>query len=211
MPIVLVFESVPILTADGTRFTPDNAASAAAIPGDTAEFLRNIPFQRVYHAGAMMQAEKADITYRRCAEVLVPNELGLDHLRRVLCRSQAEHETLLDLLTEEARTVFANRIGVSDRVHYKQWTFLEGVDKSAELVTFRFYPFSNTPQPFLVRAEFRDANNQLRGHWEQLNFCANGKQGVSIAQLQLAEYRVQLTLDGLLAYSGTFGAMESLL
>jgi ssDNA thymidine ADP-ribosyltransferase, DarT len=211
MPVVLIFDSAPILTADGTRFTSGNAASASAIPGDTVTFLRAIPFEKVFHEGPLKQSEKADVVFRRCAEVLVPTELSLANLRRILCRSQAEHETLLDLLSDEAKATFSNRIGVSDRVHCKHWTFVESVDKTNALVTFRFNPLTSTPEPFGVRVEFLDPHNVLKGHWAQAAFRANGVQPISIESLGLDWYRVQLTLDGLLAYSGTFGATEALL
>jgi hypothetical protein len=212
MPIVLAFDSVPILISDGTRFTAGNAASPSALSGDTVEFLRTIPFERVYHAGAIKQAEKSDVIFRRCAEVLVPTQLGLDHVRSVLCRTQAEHETLLDLLSDDAKTKFASRIGISDRVHYKQWTFVESVAMTQELVTIRFNPWSATSEPFLVRVEFRSLDTDvLRGQWEQPNFRANVAQAVDIKPLGLNAYRVKLTLDGRLAYSGVFGAIDSLL
>lgn len=211
MPIVMVFDSVPILVADGTKFTAGNAASPSAASGDTATFLQTIPFERVYHAGPMMEAEKSDITFRRCAEVLVHNELDLTHLRSVFCRSQAEHETLIDILSDDAKATFAPRIGVSDRVHYKSWTYIESVDKTRELVTIRFNAWSSTPQPFLARAEFLTIDGRLIGFWQQENFCANVTQKIDITSLNLDTYRVQVTLDGLLAYSGTFGGIDALL
>lgn len=211
MPIVLVFDSVPILVSDGTRFTAGNAASPAASSGDTADFLKTIPFERVYHVGAIKELDKADVIHRRCAEVLVRDELDLGHLKNVLCRTQAEHETLLDLLSDDAKNNLAGRIGVSDRVHYKQWTFVESVALTAQLVTIRFYPWTSAAGPFLARAEFTNADNLLRGHWEQPNFQANVSQSLNIQPLSLTTYRVKLTLDGRLAYSGRFAATEALL
>jgi len=55
----------------------------------------------VYHEGWMKEEEKSQIKFHRHAEVIVPEELGLDALQRVWCRSEAEYQTLLHFLTPE--------------------------------------------------------------------------------------------------------------
>jgi hypothetical protein len=209
MPVVLVFEAYPILAADGTRFTNGNAATRAVSFGETASFLRTIPFSRVYHEGALKTDEKSAITFHRCAEVLVPGHLNLTCLRRILCRSQAELETLLDLIEPAKLPIFAQMVGVSNNVHLKRWTFLESVEKGSELIVFRFSPFTSTPEPFDVHVTFESLQGPQRAFWKQENFRANSSQPLTLAALNLGSYRVRLTLDGELAYSGTYFGPDS--
>ena len=122
VPIVLVFQSLPILTAIGTEFTNGNAAVQGAGRGDTAVFLKTIPFLRVYQEGALKESEKRQIVFHRCAEVLVPDNLSLANLKAILCRSQAEYESLLNWLSPATRAKYRKIIGVSAKVHFKHWT-----------------------------------------------------------------------------------------
>ncbi len=212
MPIVMVFSSVPILTATGTKFTEGNAATSGTPHGDDAIFLRKIPFDKVYHDSAFTSSERAEIVYHRCAEVLVPNELDHTYLKRIVCRSQAEHETLLNLLPESIRNAYATRIGVAANAHHKRWTFIESVDLSNEHVTIRFSPVTTSPGPFDAKASFVDSAGKQIGHWHGKTYMANG-----VLKFQLntignpSDYQISLTLDGKLAYRGRYKAKEELL
>lgn len=212
MPVILVFASVPILSAVGTTFTKGNATTHGVERGGDATFLKAIPFDKVYHEGPLPDAQKAEIVFRRCAEVLVENELDLTHLRRVLCRSQAEYETLLDLLTPATRQQFSKMISLSVRSHYKRWTYLESVDVKRDNVTLNFSPVSASPGPFEILVEIFDATGKPRGMWRNAAFMANRSQRINLTSPEaLGAYRVRVSLDGLLAYSGVFKPEEALL
>ena len=212
MPVVLVFDSIPLLTASGTMFTNGNAASWGASRDGSIEFLRSIPFQKVYHDGAVKDREKRDIVFHRCAEVLVRDELPLAHLKHVLCRSHAEYETLMNILSENARAQFRKKIGVSGRVHFRRWTFVESVDLTHDRVNFRFNPSSLTPGPFDTTMELCNGTSTLVGRWHDQAYQANGTLAIGLSRLgSLQAYRVTLTFDGLLAYCGLFAPEETLL
>ena len=212
VPIVLVFEAIPILSATGTIFTSGNAATRGVERGDSATFLQTIPFQKVYHDGPLSESEKGDVVFRRCAEVLVRDELDLANLKHVLCRSQAEHETLLSLLSDAARASFVRRIGVSARVHYRLWTFLENVDLSSQRVTLRFSPPTRTPGPFRALMQLRDPTGQLIGRWEDKSLQANRTYTINLRGIDNPpSYQLSLTLDDALAYRGTHRASETIL
>jgi hypothetical protein len=210
MPIVLAFDSLPILMASGVQFTNGNASKGTVKHGSTAQFLRAIPFQKVYHEGSFKSADRDEIVFHRCAEVLVPGQLELTSLRHILCRSQAELETLIDLIEVSTFQKFAQRMGVSNNAHLKKWTFLETVDKSADQIVFRFSPMSETPEPFTIRVTLEDFTGQPRGQWTQDNYRANAPQIITIGGLGLDSYRVKLFLDEELAYSGTYFEPDSL-
>jgi ssDNA thymidine ADP-ribosyltransferase, DarT len=212
MPIVMVFSSVPILSADGTEFTEGNAATSGTPNGDDLAFLRRIPFEKVYHDSAFSASERASIVYRRCAEVLVPIELDLTNLKRLVCRSQAEHETLLNMLSERARNVYATQIGVAANAHHKRWTFVESVDLSNERVIIRFSPTTRSPGPFDARVVFTNAAGVQIGHWEGHEYMANGTLKFNLGSIgNPTSYGIKVTLDGNLAYRGRYKAKEELL
>ncbi|HWW61943.1 MAG TPA: DarT ssDNA thymidine ADP-ribosyltransferase family protein, partial [Thermoanaerobaculia bacterium] len=97
VPVVFVFDSLPIITAPGTTFTEGNASTKGCRRGEDLAFLNTIPFDKVYH-DTWISDDERDVVFRRCAEVLVANELALTHVKHVFCRSQAEYETLYSLL-----------------------------------------------------------------------------------------------------------------
>lgn len=212
MPIVMVFSSIPIMTSVGTKFTAGNAATSGTPHGDDLAFLKRIPFDKVYHDSAFSASERAEIVYRRCAEVLVPTELDLTHLKRLVCRSQAEHETLLNLLPEGVRSVFATQIGVAANAHHKRWTFVESVDLSNERVTIRFSSATTTPGPFDAKVSFVDVHGEQIGHWRNNAYMANGTLRFMLDSIgNPLDYLVSLTLNDKLAYRGRYKAKEELL
>lgn len=120
MPVVFVFDAISILTADSTVFTDGNAGRGRHNRGNDAAFLKQIPFEKVYHTGAFRSDERDEIVFRRCAEVLVPDRLSLASLKHVFCRSPAEYETLFSLLDSSAKAIHGKKIGVSGNLHYKK-------------------------------------------------------------------------------------------
>lgn len=212
MPIVMAFSSIPILCADGTEFTAGNASTYGTAHGNDAAFLSQIPFEKVYHDSAFSTSERDKIVHARCAEVLVPNEMDLTNLKRLVCRSQAELETFLNCLTDQTRNAFANRIGVATNAHYKHWTFVESTDLSNQQVTIRFNPNTQSPGPFAAKVAFTTAGGRQIGHWEKLDYVADGTLRFRLASIQNpTDYTVSLTLDGNLAYRGRYKAAQELL
>jgi hypothetical protein len=213
MPVVMVFDAIPVITAAGAIFTDGNAAKAECKRGSDAVFLRTIPFEKVYHVGPVAEPKKREIIFRRCAEVLVEDEVTLDKLRRIYCRSQAEYETLMGLLSSAARARHAKRLGVSAGMHYRLWTFVESAALSQERVHLRFSPSTRTPGPFKAEAQIL-VEGRVRGTWRDDSYQADSELVLSLRGLRpfaRAGYRVVLTLDGSIAYANTFMGEEALM
>jgi hypothetical protein len=101
VPVFLLFDSKKLAGTVGVQFTNGGAANTSRVEyGSTAEFLRTIPFESVYHTGGISgdQSERREIVFRRHAEILIERELPLDALVRIVCRSGPERDTLLYLL-----------------------------------------------------------------------------------------------------------------
>lgn len=209
VPVVLVFDSIPIITATGTSFTEGNASTKGCARGEDFTFLKSIPFAKVYHDTWIADDER-DVIFRRCAEVLVPRELTLTHLKHVFCRSRAEYETLYSLLDHDARRAFKGRIGVSAALHFKKWTYVESVELSPSRVHFRFSPSTKTPGPFTIEFTVADLAGRLLGTWESHRYNANDQLVINLHE-QRPEYMAELRLDGALAYRNVFTSQDALL
>jgi ssDNA thymidine ADP-ribosyltransferase, DarT len=86
VPVVMLFNSVEILTRADTRFSDGNLAAHASV-GNDARFLETIPFKEVYHNAWFEPHEKASIIFHRHAEVIVPHKLDLLPLKYIVCRT----------------------------------------------------------------------------------------------------------------------------
>lgn len=100
VPVFFLFSN-ELLCKQGVRFSRGRL-NPGEPTGQSAEFLESIPFKDVYHdsgVGPLGAHRRSVILHARHAEVLVKDELSLDNLRMVVCRSEPERETLLNLLT----------------------------------------------------------------------------------------------------------------
>jgi hypothetical protein len=150
--IMFAFSSRALLAMPDVQFSTGNMQSGSATYGPTSEDFQNIDFSKVYHEGGI-DNDKSIIT-ARCAEVLAPSPLPLaENLQFVLCRSQAERQTLLHAIGDMADQ-WADIVRVSDdiQVFQKEFCYVEEVALSTKGVTFRLHP-RNNPGKVEVRVE----------------------------------------------------------
>ena len=161
VPVYFLFDAKEVLGQADVGFTKGRLEFAAQI-GKDADFFKSIPFKDVYHdssVGPMGTARRSEILNARHAEVVVPNELDLGHLKFVVCRSAPEQTTLLHLLTPAARGEWQSRIILEgpQRLFFKEFgTFLERVELSSTRSRFRFYSgvWPHWRGPFEVEIEW---------------------------------------------------------
>lgn len=215
VPVVLKFNAANVLTRSTTRFSDGNLAATTRVHvGEDARFLTSIPFHLVYHNTPMPNDQKAELTFRRHAEAIVPKELRLSALQAVLCRTTAEMETLLHLLSDRARDKWARGIGTKASLFFKRWSFVESATLTKEKAKFSFNPSSVSPGPFLAEARFTVRPSGKRFAWRKENYYTNqamkfgaGRTPESSLQITLnaaghpADYEVELRLNGELAYA----------
>ena len=138
VPVYLLF-AVSLLGEEGMDFTKGRLEQGTAV-GGSAEFLKSIDFGDVYHdsgVGSLGNSRRPEILNARHSEVVVKNELSLDKLKHIVCRSPAERETLLNLLTPEASARWLKMIRVDEgdrRMFEKRGTFV----KKARLFEYQF-------------------------------------------------------------------------
>ena len=115
VPVYLLF-ATSLLAEEGVFFTKGRLAQGTEV-GDSAEFLKSIAFGDVYHDGGVGRVgesgRRSTILNARHSEVVIEDELPLDELRHIVCRSEAERETLLNLLSPQARRQWIRKIQVA--------------------------------------------------------------------------------------------------
>ena len=211
MPVpVYLLLSNSLLMEEGVQFTRGRLTESATI-GKTARFLRNTKFGDIYHDSGVGRWGESDrrpsILNARHAEVLVKDELPLDHLKHIVCRSAPERDTLLNLLASEVRTRWIERIrvdGGKGRFFYQRATFVQAANLSPTESHFVFY--SNIPSdmrgPFELRIKWILAGPGL-GHTNPKFMVTDHPEEFEFKDA-LPKYRVRVTLNGDLAYLGEF-------
>ncbi len=101
VPVAFLFDSVPLLTSKGAKFSNGNTANRDWVSiGNSLRFLEDLPFDLIYHDSSISSMD-GDIVFHRHAEVLIPDEIDLTFLQKLCFRSGAELQTFLALLEYE--------------------------------------------------------------------------------------------------------------
>lgn len=205
VPVFLLFDSRSILTRSVCEFSDVSGASQIASIGCDAQFLKSLPFRKIYHRDAYDIVANYDIKLHRHAEVLIPGELDLSDLRYIFCRSPAEKETLLHLLPTHVRQKRAKTVFVEGKrnLFEKHWTFVERVELSADRLVFHFSPDTLTPGPFEARLTLVDLDSGASRTKSIPDFYA-AEPRIENFSRKRESYEVKLELDDNLAYANRF-------
>lgn len=207
LPIYFIFDSKEILTLPGCRFSDGNLAAANPNVFSAAADLEKMHFEHIYHEDSIPKDARAQITFHKNAEVIVPNQLGLSALRYIVCRSQAEYETFLHLLPRNARAHWRNKIIIDTRTHlfFKRWAYVESAELDSSRIAFHFNKFPEHPAPFHASVSIADTLSDKRFAWEKQALTAAGSLSLSLGNAAPAiDYFARLTLDGQIAYAGRY-------
>ncbi len=185
VPVYLLFAS-SLLAEQGVSFTKGRLTEAAEV----GESVR-----------------RSTILNARHSEVVVQNELPLDQLKHIVCRSAPERETLLNLLSTSARHKWLTRIHTDEgdrRLFEKRGTFVQRADLSNAASRFWFY--SNIPRkmrgPFDLRIKW-SLDGRAAGARQENFTVSNAPVAYSLGQ-SAPTYSVRVWLDNNLAYFGHF-------
>ena len=207
VPVYLIFDSLAVLARTDSCFSDGNLGSAYAQVDSAPSFLEQIPFNFVYHDKWFGPADRDEIVHHRNAEVLVPQRLGLENLRYIGCRSDAEYETLLHLLPPGTRSRWVGKLGVGPNLQLfnRKWTFVEQVDMSTTKIVFRFNSSSCTPGPFDTHFRLEETATGMKYGWQNKGYQCNQVLEISLANLRNpSDYTARLFLDDQLAYGNRF-------
>ncbi len=212
VPVYLLFDAYQILSRRDSLFTEGNLAAGTEAMR-TIDDLSRMPFELIYHDTRFEPEDRSRIVFHRNAEVLIPQRLGLRNVRRILCRSQAEYDTLRNLLPLRAWNRWAGKVGVVPRLNlfHGKWSFVEQVELATEHVLFRFNQATTTPGPFAASVDISvpSATGSQRYCWRNAEFMAHDVLNVSLSKTgNPTDYSISLYLDDHLAFKGSHEAYD---
>lgn len=121
IPIMLVYDAFSILTLPETRFTKESAARSNAVLENGDAAFSEMNFEYIYHDEATTSENRPLIHGWRMAEVLAPCGLTNEYLKKIICRTHLDKETLRSYLSPDVYAAYASKIIVEQ--HYGS-TFL---------------------------------------------------------------------------------------
>jgi hypothetical protein len=167
--------------------------------------LRSLPFHDIYHDEPFLPSIRNEIVARRHAEVLIPQEVDLSGLREIHCRSRAEKDTFLHLLTQRLREKWQDKVFSDGRRHlfFKEWTYVDTVSLGRRNISIQFSPDTKSPGPFHARFVITDpTSNRTINHIED-NYFADTTQIFSSSRNR-ERYTFTVELDGHRVYENSF-------
>jgi hypothetical protein len=186
--------------------------STAEVFSSVREF-KNLPFNDIYHDRTFQPEEKDRIIDARQAEVVIPGEVDLQHLKFICCRSSAEAETLAWLLdTRQPDSSlwqqWQKQIIVQDdsTVFFHKWAYLSEVILENSRMVFIFHNCEDQHDagPFSVRVDISDRSTGQNYTMETTITTQNPLEVTLTPDHLFREYEVKLHLDNALAYAGTY-------
>ena len=206
VPVYFLFDAVAVLSRHDSRFTDGNLAVSPTVFQDVAD-LNRLHFRKIYHVGPFSQEQRSEIVFHRNAEVLVPTQMTLGALRYVVCRSQAEYETLMHLLPTSIARRWGQFIGFGNRFNlfYKYWVYVDSVEMEESRVVFHFNRYPQHVGPFHAKAFLTDINGGKTFSWENESLSAKGPRVLALSTVgPLSDYSIRLSLDDNIAYANRF-------
>ncbi len=200
---MMVFDARSILTKPGIRFSDRNMQLGNAEVGSGEDFFGEIPFAKVFHEGTT--GGDRTIIDHRCAEVLVPSPLELSGtLQTVFCRTNAERQTLLYALGDQA-SQWKDKLVVSDDtlVFNRRYVFVEEVTLRSDGVTFQISPRYDRAD-ISITLKVRNTKGETVVDFRRSKMPATpdppSKRWWIERDLRNGKYEVELSLEGHMAF-----------
>jgi hypothetical protein len=116
VPIFLLFDFTAILSLNNVIFSNGNMGASSPEIYNNINDLQKLEWNNIYHRNSLYgysDEEKRHIVYCRNAEVLVKNDVNIyDSLKWICVRSNADKETLLNLVDSNTKIKIKDKIKV---------------------------------------------------------------------------------------------------
>lgn len=206
VPVIFLFDANSILTRQSTRFSNGNLRAEGVEVDHSVDFYLSLPFSKIYHSAGLPRindAEKKSIIFHRHAEVIIPDALDLSSLKYILCRSQAEFETLIHILDDRYLSL-RKKIRIAPGLFFSEWVYVERVSLSSQSIVFHFHQASEL-YPFHAGLEIEEIDGGNNYSWEDKTYRVGKQLEFNLSSLSRPEsYKVSFYLDGHLAYQNSY-------
>lgn len=204
VPVFFLFDAFTIFSRDDSLFSEGNIGRSQVSISATKDFFQKIPFEHVFHDGYFSAEMRDEIVFRRNAEILIPNSLSLESVpNSIVCRSSAERQTLLHLLSPKSRLKWNKKIQIdtSQGLFERKWSFVEEVIATDvdHTLRFRFNPNSQATEPFDIKLDYTENGIANTKTWKAKKSL---KQSLSISIPGAKIGVAKLQLDDSLAFQG---------
>ncbi|MGI5881075.1 MAG: DarT ssDNA thymidine ADP-ribosyltransferase family protein [Syntrophomonadaceae bacterium] len=172
VPIFFLFDAKGLLSRQEVSFSNMSLTKAHHQVFSDANGFKNLPFNLIYHDAAFPPEQRDLIVGSRHAEVIIPNQLDLDDLKNIWCRSEAEYKTLINLLDPIARKKWQKKIGGGKKgnLFFRKWLFIEKVNFDENEISFIFNLPSYKCSPFHAKVIIEEKNTGMMYKWENEGF-----------------------------------------
>lgn len=212
VPVFFLFPLGDVLVRQGTLFTDTAAYWDEVNVWESLDELKKMNWADIYSAGSMQADRRNEITGFRRAEILVPEFLPLEGVHRIICRTPAERDTLLNLLDRGNRDTWRPRIEISEanlrNLYEARWVYLESVHWIDKGLLFKFNPCAVT---LTLRVEITnyETGETIIEKEKPVDFYKNSSLTATIPG-NIRRVQVKMTLDGCLAYAATLVRLDFL-
>ncbi len=212
VPIYLLFNLRRVLARVDSKFSSGSLASHHHEVFDSPDEFIHLPFRDIYH-NSPLKYRKQEIINRRHAEVIVPKSISLNYLEYIVCRSQAEYETLYNLLSTSVWQQWKPKIVVSKQrqLFNNEWLHIKECTLNSKSALFRI----NSPNdskyygPFKIRVDFADIMKGESYYFESIYTdvfaeIPNLQLSLDLSGMNSDNYTVRVSIDDKLAYVGKY-------
>ena len=212
IPIIFLFNSEPILTDSETYYSDGNIASPNVKIDNLSEFYLSLNFEDIYHDSSLYGYDlytRSSINYHKQSEVLIKNELKLDQLSCIFCRSSAEYNTLKNLLSADIWEKWSSKIGVDNKnvFYFNRWPYVTEVELNIHNIIIYLNPIIQGP--YKVRVEIINAASNSLHLWEKENYFFDKEIKLSLDKINnLSLYTCKIIIDDHIAYFNSFSEEE---
>lgn len=202
VPVFFLFDAVSLLSLPESEFSDMTLASPYATTFTDPETFTQLRFDYIYHEGSY-DTSAINIANYRQAEVVVPTQCSLQHLNRIVCRSAAEKNTLLELLDNGTFFDWVDKIAVDNRLYYANGTYVERANLTQDMISFTLHTGQNPV--FDVSLEIFNPEGISYGRLEKEQYRLGTTWKVNLSRLQnLGSYSAELRFNGDLAFKGRY-------
>ncbi|ASA22367.1 DUF4433 domain-containing protein [Paenibacillus donghaensis] len=213
VPIFFLFDLESMLFMKNSFFSHGSLASPYYTIYNTADKFEEMPFDYIYHEGQFNRNTEWFITGHRQAELVVPNKCSLEYLKRIVCRSPAERDTLIDLLSYETFQKYADKIVVDTRLNlfYSEWFYIEKVNLMDKSISLTFNEGFKVRGTFKVYLDIEKLDSGDKSFWEDKEFDQKSSLRINLSTFDKpTDYRVKFYIDDQLAFSSGHYTIEDL-
>ena len=211
---LMIFQSRNLLSRPDVKFSDMNMQSPAVTVGESEQFFsNNISFSDVYHHG--WQGADPNIRRARCAEVLLDSPLDITQcLQHIYCRTSAERDTLINLLSPQALATWRDKILVSSdmKLFERKYCFVEDVHITETGVVANLSPREDNQNISIDISISNAETGQSVYSFKSADFCPrpeSGKKGwIFKFDVSQGSFLVRINMENCIAYENTLTLKE---